>query len=99
MIKIALPGLTMKVSAHKTFLEVVLLIVVEEQRGRGLGSRALRAVQQLEHEIRLTAIPGVGKKNALHRFYRRLGFRACGKDCAGHTNFKWTPQGTAKTIS
>ena len=75
--------------------EVSLLIVAEEKRGAGLGTRAIRGLQQFGRVIRLTAIPHVGYKAALHRFYRRLGFRATGKDSAGNTNFVWTPGGVA----
>ena len=93
MIKIKLSGITMKVLEHKNHLELSLLIVAEEKRGAGIGSSAIRCLQQFGRTIRLTACPGVGHKKALHRFYRRLGFRAAGRDVTGYTNFVWTPGG------
>ena len=93
MIRIYLPGVNMKVRDYQGHLEIALLIVAEELRGEGLGSRAIRSVQQLGRPIRLTAIPQAGHKTALHRFYRRLGFRAIGRDSTGHMEFEWLPGG------
>ena len=93
MIRIYLPGVNMKVRDAQAHLEIALLIVTEEIRGEGLGSRAIRSVQQLGRPIRLTAVPGMGSKTRLHRFYRRLGFRAIGRDSTGHTEFEWLPGG------
>jgi GNAT superfamily N-acetyltransferase len=83
----------MTVRDQKDHFEVSLLIVTEEKRGLGLGTSAIRGLQQFGRVIRLTAIPHVGYKSALHRFYRRLGFRANGKDIAGNSHFEWTPGG------
>ncbi|MEI8288800.1 MAG: hypothetical protein WCH99_04960 [Verrucomicrobiota bacterium] len=93
MIKIYVPGVTMKVRNHADHFEVSLLVVAEEKRSNGLGTCAIRCLQQFGRAIRLTATPYVGHKSDLHRFYRRLGFRANGKDIAGNTNFEWTPGG------
>jgi RimJ/RimL family protein N-acetyltransferase len=93
MIKIHVPGVNMKVCNHADHFEVSLLIVTEEKRNLGLGTCAIRCLQQFGRAIRLTAIPHIYKKAALHRFYQRLGFRPVGKDTIGNTNFEWTPGG------
>ena len=93
MIKIRIPGVTMEVRDDEDHLEVTLLIVAHEQRGCGLGTSAIRGLQQFGRVIRLTAVPENGRKAALHRFYRRLGFRTAGKDIGGNTEFQWTPGG------
>jgi len=92
VIKIPSPGVNMTVRDRGDHFEVTLLIVAEEKRGGGLGTRAILALQILGRAIRLTAIPHTYKKTALHRFYRRLGFQAVGKDVAGNTKFEWLPQ-------
>lgn len=93
MIRIPVPGVNMKVRNHADHFEVSLLIVVEEKRDLGLGTCAIRCLQQFGRAIRLTAVPTISHKSGLHRFYRRLGFRTTGKDAIGNTNFEWTPGG------
>lgn len=85
-------GVLLKLSRRAKWIEVTLLIVNEEQRGRGLGTGVMRQLQKMGRAIRLTAIPHFRKKSALHRFYRRLGFRAIGKDSVGNTEFEWLPK-------
>jgi len=92
VIKIHLPGVTMNVRHHADHLEVTLLIVRHEHRNSGLGTSAILGLQQFGLAIRLTAIPEVGKKSALHRFYRRLGFCSAGRDAVGNTEFEWLPK-------
>lgn len=88
----ALPGVQLKFSQRNKWIEVTLLMVNEEMRQRGHGTLAMKRLQAKNFPIRLTAIPGVYKKAALHRFYQRLGFRSIGKDSVGHTEFEWLPQ-------
>ena len=87
----------MKVHNHANYFEVLLLIVAEEKRGLGLGTGAIRCLQQFGRAIRLTAIPHIYKKAALHRFYQRLGFRPIGKDTIGNTKFEWLPKPSIAT--
>jgi GNAT superfamily N-acetyltransferase len=84
-------GVKLLITRRAKKIEVDILTVLEELRGRGLGTRAMRNLQKLGQPIELTAVPEIGKKEALHRFYKQLGFRAVGKDCIGRTIFNWKP--------
>ena len=70
--------------------------MAEEKRGRGFGTRAMRQIQRLAKKvnlpIRLTAAPEDGKKGALNRFYRRIGFRRNHKYPGDFTQFVWKPK-------
>jgi len=88
----ATAGVTMLVKQHPTHVELVRLVVVEEKRGQGLGTRAVQALQKKGRAILLTAVPETGKKNALHRFYKSLGFRPVNQNRLGETVFLWSPQ-------
>ena len=98
MIRIHVPGVNMKVRNHADHFEVLLLIVAEEKRGLGLGTGAIRCLQQFGRAIRLTAVPTIYKRAALHRFYQRLGFRPIGKDTVGNTAFEWLPKPSIATL-
>lgn len=89
--KFAPKGVGLLIVERARRIDVDLLIVAPHLRGRGLGTMALRRLQLQGRPIRLTATPDRNKKRALHRFYQRLGFRAVRKDCAGQTEFEWTP--------
>ena len=85
-------GVLFKFIKFRRWTEVTLLIVDGKLRQRGIGRRLMQRLQTQGRAIRLTAIPEIGKKTALHRFYRRLGFRAVGKDPVGYTEFEWLPK-------
>ena len=91
-LKPAIRGVQFKFIRFRGWTEVTLLIVDWKFRGRGIGSSAVRWLKKEGRTIRLTVIPEIGNKTALHRFYRRLGFRAVGKDPAGYTEFEWLPK-------
>lgn len=85
-------GVKLLLDEFPTHIEVVRLVVAEDLRGRGLGTKTMRAVQRFGRAIRLTAVPEAGKKSALHRFYKKLGFRPVHKNSIGETVFHWTPE-------
>lgn len=91
-LKSAPRGVRLEYSNRRNGIEVDLLVVEESLRGRGLGTQAMMRLQCLGRKIILSAVPDNGKKTALHRFYRRLGFRAAGKDVGGNTVFEWQPK-------
>jgi GNAT superfamily N-acetyltransferase len=81
-------GVTVLVTPTPTHVELVRLVVHEDLRGRGLGELAVRRLQKLNRPIRLTAVPETGKKTALHRFYRRIGFKATATNSIGENVFQ-----------
>lgn len=83
----------MHITRRAAKVELDLLIVAPECRGRGLGTRAMRALQKVGKPIQLTAVPDERKRATLHRFYMRLGFRRLRTSCCGFTVFHWTPGG------
>ena len=82
---------TILTTDHGGHIELVRLVVSEEHRGRGIGTQAVRELQSQGKPIRLEAAPEQGKKRALHRFYKRLGFRPIGTNFIGETVFQWNP--------
>jgi len=85
-------GVKLMVKYEAAHIEVVRLVVVDGLRGQGRGTRAMRALQKLGRTIRLTAVPERRKKNALHRFYQRLGFRPVQTNRLGEVEFSWQPK-------
>ena len=91
-LKPAPPGVQLKFSQRNKWIEVTLLRVNDGMQQRGHGTLVMKRLQAKGRPIRLTAIPNPRKKTALHRFYRRLGFRPIGRDSVGNTEFEWLPQ-------
>jgi GNAT superfamily N-acetyltransferase len=85
-------GVRLLITRRAKKIEVDILTVLEELRGRGLGTRAMRNLQKLGQPIELTAVPDSRRKATLHRFYTRLGFRPLRKSSSGFTVFSWTPK-------
>ena len=65
------------------YVELCRIRISEDKHGKGLGSAALRLLQDYASRsgvpIYLTPNPDVGKRAALLRFYRRHGFRRATK--------------------
>jgi GNAT superfamily N-acetyltransferase len=73
------PGLHLFVSENDRVIHVHEIKVPPAQQGKGIGSAALRAVQQYAQSVRkpiiLSPEPEPRKKAKLHKFYKNLGFR------------------------
>lgn len=74
-------------------LTLVRLIVMEEHRRKGVGTRVLQYIKQRARKrrqwVRLTVDPSVGdvERADLVRFYKRSGFRLC----SDNETMIWSP--------
>lgn len=59
------------------------------QQGRGRGTWAMRNLQNLKREIRLSQSAEPGKERDLRRFYKKLGFKRIQPDS---DTYHWKPQ-------
>ena len=76
------PGMKFNVyqTSRPESIRVQSLEVPKEKRNKGIGTRAMKGVlnyaQKQNLPVSLTPAPEKGKKEALNRFYKRLGFKS-----------------------
>jgi len=78
-LKSTYPGLMLSVwNSNNGWIELNEIKVPKEMRNQGIGSLVIKKIQEYAKSvgkpIRLTPSPEPGKKGALQRFYRNVGF-------------------------
>jgi GNAT superfamily N-acetyltransferase len=72
------PGLDLIMHIGHGYVELAQIVVPKEQRSQGIGTAVIRRIQEFAKNKNMRLVirpqPERGKKDALDRFYRNLGF-------------------------